>query len=351
MLFYCHFPDQLLVQKEERGLVLQVVKIVYRWVFDTLEAWTMRAADTVVVNSKFTREVAHKTFGHDFAAGSGGVDVIYPCVNTTSPSTSKKTSSDNETPPWPSLNTFLSINRFERKKNIALAIHAFAHLPKSVQEHSRLVLAGGYDQQLPENKSYHDELSLLCEKLNLSHATTRTVPTALLIPESIRVIFLLSVPSSFKSTLLSSSKLLLYTPKDEHFGIVPVEAMAAGLPVLASNTGGPLETILEDETGWLRDAENMEAWTEVMDSVLQLNTTKAGRAKLAKMRDRGQDRASAEFSRTTMAERLDKTMERMVRTPRRSDFVEWRDLLLGVGVAGALGAALAFYVLRRWMAY
>ena len=73
----------------------------------------------------------------------------------------------------------------------------------------------------------------------------KTVPSALFIPDSIDVLFLLSVPTAFKNTLLGQSKLLLYTPINEHFGIVPVEAMLAGLPVLASNTGGPLETIVE----------------------------------------------------------------------------------------------------------
>ncbi|KAI8552983.1 hypothetical protein RHMOL_Rhmol06G0309800 [Rhododendron molle] len=39
--------------------------------------------------------------------------------------------------------------------------------------------------------------------------------------------------------------------KDEHFGIVPLEAMAAYKPVIACNSGGPVETIKNGMTGFL----------------------------------------------------------------------------------------------------
>jgi glycosyltransferase involved in cell wall biosynthesis len=43
----------------------------------------------------------------------------------------------------------------------------------------------------------------------------------------------------------------VYTPDNEHFGLVPVEAMAAGRPVVAVNSGGPLETVWHERTGLL----------------------------------------------------------------------------------------------------
>jgi alpha-1,3/alpha-1,6-mannosyltransferase len=37
----------------------------------------------------------------------------------------------------------------------------------------------------------------------------------------------------------------------EHFGIVPVEAMYSGRPVVACASGGPRESVLDGETGLL----------------------------------------------------------------------------------------------------
>lgn len=44
---------------------------------------------------------------------------------------------------------------------------------------------------------------------------------------------------------------LLYTPMEEHFGIVPLEAMSAGTPVIAVDSGGPKETVENEKTGFL----------------------------------------------------------------------------------------------------
>ncbi|MDA1079140.1 MAG: glycosyltransferase [bacterium] len=51
--------------------------------------------------------------------------------------------------------------------------------------------------------------------------------------------------------LYAGAKALLYPVEDEDFGIVPVEAMAHGVPVIAHNSGGPRETIIPDKSGVL----------------------------------------------------------------------------------------------------
>jgi len=42
---------------------------------------------------------------------------------------------------------------------------------------------------------------------------------------------------------------LIYPVEDEDFGIVPVEAMAYGVPVIAHYSGGPKESVIEGKTG------------------------------------------------------------------------------------------------------
>ena len=55
------------------------------------------------------------------------------------------------------------------------------------------------------------------------------------------------------SDLYSGAKSLLYPVKNEDFGMVPIEAMGHGLPVIAHRSGGPCETIVDGETGVLFD--------------------------------------------------------------------------------------------------
>lgn len=167
---------------------------------------------------------------------------------------------------------------------------------------------------MQENVVYHKELVSLAESLDLKIATTKTIVTALNIPEDVDVLFLLSVPSALKHMLLKSAKLLIYTPSNEHFGIVPLEAMLAGVPVLAANTGGPLETVVDGKTGWLCPPDNTRKWTEVMDKVLHKMSDKEiksiGRA--------GIERVKKEFSEVKMAERLDGIIDGMAGRDRRS---------------------------------
>lgn len=175
------------------------------------------------------------------------------------------------------------------------------------------MVLGGYDNRVAENVSYHKELVQLAESLDLKTATVKTVVTALNIPDDVDVLFLLSVPKALKDQLLKSATLLMYTPSNEHFGIVPLEAMLVGVPVLAANTGGPLETVVEGETGWLRAPDEIESWTEVINNVLH----KMSKENLRQMGSAGKQRVKQEFSETKMAERFDELIVGMENAQRK----------------------------------
>lgn len=137
ILFYCHFPDQLLARRDEGSGLLRLAKGLYRVPFDWLEGWTVRAADGVVANSKFTREVVADVLGD-----MGDVSVVYPAVDTDTVSVPGDNGHrDTEKPIWEK-KIVLSVNRFERKKGIDLAIRAYHGLPGGERTGRRLVIAG-----------------------------------------------------------------------------------------------------------------------------------------------------------------------------------------------------------------
>ena len=65
-------------------------------------------------------------------------------------------------------------------------------------------------------------------------------------------------------TLYSEAKALLF-PGIEDFGIIPVEAQAAGCPVIAYRDGGALETIKENVTGIFFNEQSPQSLISAMD--------------------------------------------------------------------------------------
>ncbi|KAA8913606.1 hypothetical protein FN846DRAFT_928879 [Sphaerosporella brunnea] len=331
VLFYCHFPDFLLAPRSS------LVKSLYRIPFDWFEGLTTGLADTIVVNSNFTKSV----FATAFPKINREPRVVYPCVDVAEKKSEKKSMIQDEEPKFlaeDGRKILLSINRFERKKNIELAIKAFARLTDSERRHSRLIIAGGYDPRIGENISYHNELVAMCDSFQLKHITCKNFITSLSIPEDTDVLFLLSIPASWKTYLLKASSLLLYTPEREHFGIVPLEALLAELPVLAHNSGGPLETIQEGATGWHRP-DVPEEWTAVMRKALfemQPSEIKAMGAK-------GREGVITEFSKEKMAERIENEFDI---APSHKG-VSLGGILLFVGAIAALGVGLGLMAMKQ----
>lgn len=126
----------------------------------------------------------------------------------------------------------VSINIFSFKYLVG---HLKESCPEMVGESIHLIVAGGYDERVSENKEYYLELRQLCQELKLND----------------NVSFLRSFTDAQKRTLLSYCDCLIYTPDREHFGIVPIEAMYMKCPVIAVRSGGPLETIIDGKTGFL----------------------------------------------------------------------------------------------------
>ncbi len=98
----------------------------------------------------------------------------------------------------------------------------------------------------------HPELAVgVCSKNNWP---LKVIGTGKILPElkemaGKSVEFLGSVSDEELVRLYAGAKALLYPVEDEDFGMVPVEAMLSGVPVIAHRSGGPKETIVDGKTG------------------------------------------------------------------------------------------------------
>ncbi|KAL6308660.1 glycosyltransferase family 4 protein [Sparassis latifolia] len=326
IVFYCHFPDKLLADGEYvEGKVQRnggALKRIYRLPMDLLEELTTRQADIILANSNFTSRV----FKAHFRSIQTTPKVVYPGINL---SAYEATSVDSHDPDMVAVAserpTLLSLNRFEKKKNAALAIDAFAILRKKISENStptfentRLVIAGGYDPRVEDNMMTLVGLIDRAKANSLTYNVITpsdsriTVPPFNCTPLGPDIVFLLNFTTSQRSALLSapSTLVLLYTPTNEHFGIGPVEGMVCGLPILACNTGGPTESVVdqppEERTGWLRPPVP-ETWAEALVEIVGMK-----RAEREALSTRATRRAREHFGMEAMAKGIEGTLQEAV---------------------------------------
>ena len=211
------------------------------------------------------------------------------------------------------------------------------------------VSSGGYDPRLKDNV---DTLKSLLERASsqgLSYAvvtpSTSTVPlptfpshAALVGQDVADVLFLLNFSGAQRSALLTapSTLVLLYTPENEHFGIVPVEGMACGLPVLACDSGGPTESVVDtphnEKTGWLRTPDPA-IWANTLLEVVRLPADE--RRRLA---ENARRRAKARCGMEAMARDMENALlETVALGPVSTPVLLW-------AVVAAVLAVLAFWV-------
>lgn len=282
VLFYCHFPDMLLTHRAS------LLKAVYRAPLDALEQAATGSADLILVNSRFTAGVFAATFERLAARGVAPA-VLHPAVAVPPDAELSEAAAAWEAELDGGLSdlmrggpTFLSINRFERKKGVGLALRALHELlQRRPGCDARLVVAGGYDGRLAENREHLEELKELARSLGLDP----------------RVAFAPSFTDRQRSLLLAGCRAVLYTPQHEHFGIVPLEAMAAGRPVVACDSGGPLESVPDGEGGFLREP-TPAAWAGALEALLDARAA-------SKMGAAARAHVQRAFSRGAFGDRLD----------------------------------------------
>ncbi|XP_049886034.1 alpha-1,3/1,6-mannosyltransferase ALG2 [Pectinophora gossypiella] len=281
IVFYCHHPDKLLTS--EGGFLKKLYRAPLNW----LEELTTARADKVLVNSKYTARVYQDAFQRI----KDVPDICYPSINTEFFKMAVPKPLKEVVPVGTDKFVFLSINRYERKKNLDLALRALGQIKDLLSEADwnrvHLIMAGGFDPINLENTEHYIELTDLAEELDIEDKVT----------------FMKSPKDIEKVSLLYHCKALVYTPSNEHFGIVPLEAMYYSKPVIAVNSGGPTETIVNEVTGFLCEPTS-EAFSTAMANLVM--DPKLGE----RLGAAGRKRFEIKFSFDAFTEQLDGILTR-----------------------------------------
>lgn len=208
-VYYCHtIPrfayDLYELEKARFPWYLRAVYAVGMACFRQLYKRAIKRMDVLLVNSENVRRRMQRYLGLD-------AQVLYPPVAT---QRFRWMADDGY---------YLSVARLTANKRVDVAVKAFAAMP-----HRRLVVMSG-----------GSELAKLQQ----------------LASGAPNIEFVGWQPEENMLCLIGRCRAVVYLPIDEDFGMSPVEAMAAGKPVLGVAEGGLLETVIHGLTGVLIEGE------------------------------------------------------------------------------------------------
>jgi glycosyltransferase involved in cell wall biosynthesis len=268
---YCHTPLKILhddatrdaLRAQSRGKYAALRALAPAFAATDRAMW--RRYDHVFANSAETRRRIARAKLRDPA----DVEVLLPGVDTERITVGTQRREQR----------FVLAGRIMWQKNVELAIDAVRLLADDGVE-APVVVAGAVDEK---SRPYLDELRRRASGLPVEFRPD---------PSDVDLV-----------DLYRTSTAALFTARNEDFGIVPLEAMAAGTPVLAVDNGGPRETVVDGVTGWLLPP-TAEAFAARMRDVL------GEPAAVTAMRPAAR-RRSEEFGWQRLTDRVDDVMEQL----------------------------------------
>jgi glycosyltransferase involved in cell wall biosynthesis len=227
-VYFCQEPPRLLyedmpvrpydrAQSRARSLVGAVDPIprMHRQLLRLNDGRNVQHASMVLVNSRYMQDACLRIYGFEPTLCYLGTD-----VELFRPLKQAETAG------------VLSVGSLTRLKGFDFLIESLATIP--AERRPTLTIASNF-----ENAPERAYLETLAGRLG------------------VRVKWVGHVSDHSLAELYRRAILTLYTPIREPFGLVPLESMACGTPVVAVRQGGTLETILDGHTGVLveRDAK------------------------------------------------------------------------------------------------
>ena len=211
-IFYCHTPVRAFYDLRSRylnGLPPPQRLLARSWiaVHSRWDRETIRHMGQIVANSENVKHRIREYYGRDST-------VVNPPIATA------KFRFEEVGDYW------LSVNRIRPEKRIDLQVEIFRRLPAE-----KLLIVGDIAREV----------------------TAREVVARLDLPPNVQLTG--AVSQQRLADLYARCKGFITTAVDEDFGMTPVEAMASGKAVLATDEGGYRETVVDGVTGWLLPIE------------------------------------------------------------------------------------------------
>ena len=217
--------------------------------FKPVTCMTIQHSDAVTAVSRYLEEETRRQFGVERP-----IDVVYNFIDPDR--------HDREIPPCiPPCTcleqvTLMHISNFRPVKRIRDVIEIFAQVAAKID--ARLILVGdGPDAPVAEQTA--ERLGVL-DRVRFVGVVDRVAP------------------------LLAAADLFLLPSASESFGLVALEAMASGVPVIASDVGGLPEVVEHDVTGYLAAAGDVAAMARFAIDLLSDCTKQKAFARAAKLR-------------------------------------------------------------------
>ena len=208
---YCHTPIRYAwdlyeeytsnLKQPKKFLVQKTLQYIRKWDISTLNR-----VDHFIANSKFVNERIQRTYQREST-------VIYPPVDV-----EKFTLQENKE------DFYFTASRLVPYKKTKLIVEAFNQMPDK-----KLLVIGKGEEYEEIKKIANANISVLGYQ-----------PDEVLVKH------------------MQRAKAFVYAAIED-FGIVPIEAMACGTPVIALNKGGTKETVIDSKTGILFEEQTIES--------------------------------------------------------------------------------------------
>ncbi len=145
----------------------------------------------------------------------------------------------------------LYVGRFDERKGIETLVRAFVMLKARELQNLKLIIVGGSSANMPDG----DERNRIEQIVNESGIRESTI-------------FAGRIGHDILPLYYAAADVCVIPSHYEPFGLVAIEAMACGVPVVASNVGGLKFTVIPEETGLLVEPKDTEAFANGIHRIL-----------------------------------------------------------------------------------